>query len=182
MSEFFLGVASDDEMQFDGFYDGQQKPIPDGTVLEVVVIDGFNGMLEGKAELTCFVQVAVTEPGEFLGQKYRWHADIYELDAAKRDRAMKNLTLLDTQAGSPLGKGRLPLTAENIQEHWVGSSNARAKFSAWTPNDEPNKVINKIRGFGYLREKLPQNQAAVQQPKQAVPQNASAADDSEIDF
>ena len=44
MSEFFLGVASDDEIQFDGFYDGQQKTIPDNTELEGVVIDGFNGI------------------------------------------------------------------------------------------------------------------------------------------
>lgn len=185
MSEFFLGVASDDEIQFDGFYDGQQKTIPDNTELEGVVIDGFNGIEEGKAIQTCFVQVAITTPGEFLGQKYKYNAKIYDMDAAKRDRAMKNLTLLDTQAGSPLGKGRLPLTTENIQEHWVGASNMRIKFGLTVMEDEQTGVareINFIRGFGYLREKLPQKQAAVQQPQQAAPQNASAADDSDVDF
>lgn len=185
MSEFFLGVASDDEMQFDGFYDGQQKTIPDNTELEGVVIDGFNGIEEGKAIQTCFVQVAITTPGEFLGQKYKYNAKIYDMDAAKRDRAMKNLTLLDTQAGSPLGKGRLPLTTENIQEHWVGASNMRIKFGLTVMEDEQTgsaREINFIRGFGYLREKLPQKQAAVQQTQQAVQQNDSAADDSDVDF
>lgn len=188
MSEFFLGVASDDEMQFDGFYDGQQKTIPDNTELEGVVIDGFNGIEEGKAIQTCFVQVAITTPGEFLGQKYKYNAKIYDMDAAKRDRAMKNLTLLDTQAGSPLGKGRLPLTTENIQEHWVGASNMRIKFGLTVMEDEQTgaaREINFIRGFGYLREKLPQKQAAVQQsqqPQQSVPQNSIATDDSELDF
>lgn len=185
MSEFFLGVASDDEIQFDGFYDGQQKTIPDNTELEGVVIDGFNGIEEGKAIQTCFVQVAITTPGEFLGQKYKYNAKIYDMDAAKRDRAMKNLTLLDTQAGSPLGKGRLPLTTENIQEHWVGASNMRIKFGLTVMEDEQTgaaREINFIRGFGYLREKLPQKQAAVQQPHQSVPQNDSTADDSEVDF
>lgn len=188
MSEFFLGVASDDEMQFDGFYDGQQKTIPDNTELEGVVIDGFNGIEEGKAIQTCFVQVAITTPGEFLGQKYKYNAKIYDMDAAKRDRAMKNLTLLDTQAGSPLGKGRLPLTTENIQEHWVGASNMRIKFGLTVMEDEQTgaaREINFIRGFGYLREKLPQKHAAVQQPQQpqqSVPQNSSVADDSDVDF
>lgn len=190
MSEFFLGVASDDEIQFDGFYDGQQKTIPDNTELEGVVIDGFNGIEEGKAIQTCFVQVAITTPGEFLGQKYKYNAKIYDMDAAKRDRAMKNLTLLDTQAGSPLGKGRLPLTTENIQEHWVGASNMRIKFGLTVMEDEQTgaaREINFIRGFGYLREKLPQNKAAVeksqpQQPQQSVPQNSSIADDSDVDF
>lgn len=160
MSDFFLGVATEDDIQFDGFFDGQQKLIPDGTELEVVVIDGFNGIEEGKAIQTCFVQVAVTTPGEFLGQKYKYNAKIYDMDAAKRDRAMKNLTLLDTQAGSPLGKGRLPLTTENIQEHWVGASNARVKVGVFQPEaDERNpdpRPSNYIQGFGFLREKLPQ--------------------------
>lgn len=155
MSEFFLGLASEDDIQFDGFYDGQQKVIPEGTELEGVVIDGFNGIEEGKAVQTCFVQIAVTTPGDFLGQKYRYQAKIYDMDAAKRDRAMKNLTLLDTQAGSPLGKGRLPLTTENIQEHWVGASNMRIKFGLMVAEDD-GREINFIRGFGFLREKLPQ--------------------------
>lgn len=186
MSEFFLGVASDDEIQFDGFYDGQQKTIPDNTELEGVVIDGFNGIEEGKAIQTCFVQVAITTPGEFLGQKYKYNAKIYDMDAAKRDRAMKNLTLLDTQAGSPLGKARLPLTTENIQEHWVGASNMRIKFGLTIMEDEQTgaaREINFIRGFGYLREKLPQKQAAVQkEDKPADAADPASADKPETDI
>lgn len=154
MSEFFLGVLNDEDIGFEGYYDGQQKTIPDNTELEAVVIDGFNGIEEGKAVQTCFVQIAITTPGEFLGQKYRYQAKIYDMDAAKRDRAMKNLTLLDTQAGSPLGKGRLPLTTENIQEHWVGASNMRVKFGLMIAEDD-GKEINFVRGFGFLRDKLP---------------------------
>lgn len=187
MSEFFLGLASEDDIQFDGFYDGQQKVIPEGTELEGVVIDGFNGIEEGKAVQTCFVQVAVTTPGEFLGQKYRYQAKIYDMDAAKRDRAMKNLTLLDTQAGSPLGKGRLPLTTENIQEHWVGASNMRIKFGLMVAEDD-GREINFIRGFGFLREKLPQTNT---QPTgvnggagagAGAAQQQSAAQETDVDF
>lgn len=186
MSEFFLSVASDDEIQFDGFYDGQQKTIPDNTELEGVVIDGFNGIEEGKAIMTCFVVIAVTTPGQFLGQKYKYNAKIYDLDAAKVDLAKHNLTVLDVQAGSPLGKGQIPLTTESIQEHWVGASNVRVKFGLFVTEDD-GREINFIRGFGYLREKIPQNQEAAQQPQQSVPQNSSAAStadkaEPDIDF
>lgn len=185
MSEFFLGVATEDDIQFDGFFDGQQKLIPEGTELEVVVIDGFNGIEEGKAIQTCFVQVAVTTPGEFLGQKYKYNAKIYDMDAAKRDRALKNLTLLDTQAGSPLGKGRLPLTTENIQEHWVGASNARVKMGVFQPeaddrNPDP-RPSNYIQGFGFLREKLPQHNAQ-KASDAAGTEKQAAATDEEVDF
>lgn len=187
MSEFFLGVATEDDIQFDGFFDGQQKLIPDGTELEVVVIDGFNGIEEGKAIQTCFVQVAVTTPGEFLGQKYKYNAKIYDMDAAKRDRAMKNLTLLDTQAGSPLGKGRLPLTTENIQEHWVGASNARVKMGVFTPKpDEKNpnpQPGNYIQGFGFLRDKLPRAEQSIASAAGAAePDSSPKAPEPEVDF
>lgn len=180
MSEFFLGVATEDDIQFDGFFDGQQKTIPDETELEAVVIDGFNGIEEGKAVQTCFVQVAITTPGEFLGQKYRYQAKIYDMDAAKRDRAMKNLTLLDTQAGSPLGKGRLPLTTENIQEHWVGASNMRVKFGLLVSEDD-GRAINFIRGFGFLREKLPQ-QNMQKSTDASVDAHQTTETDKDVDF
>lgn len=185
MSEFFLGVATEDDIQFEGFFDGQQKLIPEGTELEVVVIDGFNGIEEGKAIQTCLVQVAVTTPGEFLGQKYKYNAKIYDMDAAKRDRALKNLTLLDTQAGSPLGKGRLPLTTENIQEHWVGASNARVKMGVFQPEaDDRNpypRPSNYIQGFGYLREKLPQQNVQKASDADGTAKQTSATDE-EVDF
>lgn len=187
MSEFFLGVMDEDDIQFEGFYDGQQKLVPEGTELEIVVIDGFNGIEEGKAIQTCFIQIAITTPGEFLGQKYKYNAKIYEMDASKRDRAMKNLTLLDTQAGSPLGKGKLPLTTENIQEHWVGASHARAKFGVFQPEpDERNpdpRPSNYVQGFGFLREKLPQPAASVQQTtEQPANVTTQKADEPTIDF
>jgi len=197
MSEFFLGLATEDDIQFDGFFDGQQKLIPKGTILDVVVIDGFNGIEEGKAVNTCFIQVAVTSPGEFLGQKYKWNAKIYDMDAGKRDRALQNLTLLDTQAGSPLGKSRLSLSTENIQEHWVGASNARAKFEQYQPEpddrDPDPEPKNYISGFGYLREKLPQKDPAssdaeategtkvTEEPKKTS-KDSVKKDEPEIDF
>lgn len=175
MSELFLDMASEEDMEYAGFFDGQQKPIPDNTELDCVVIDGFNGMEEGKAVQACFVQIAVTTPGEFMGQKYRFNAKIYDMDATKRDRALKNLTVLDTQAGSPLGKGKLPLTTENMQEHWVGASHARVKFGAMIPDDRPDEIINFVRGFGYLRDKLPQ-----QQVKQPEPEAQHAEEDPTV--
>lgn len=185
MSEFFLGVMDEEETGYDGFFDGQQKVVPDNSELECVVIDGFNGIEEGKAVQACFVQVAITTPGEFLGQKYRYQAKIYDMDAAKRDRAMKNLTLLDTQAGSPLGKGKLPLTTENMQEHWVGASHARIKFGLLVSEDD-GREINFVRGFGFLREKLPQPASAVhqttEQPASEVKQSAATTENSDIDF
>lgn len=179
MSEFFLGMASEEDMEYAGFFDGQQKPIPDNTELDCVVIDGFNGMEEGKAVQACFVQIAVTTPGEFMGQKYRYNAKIYDMDATKRDRAMKNLTVLDTQAGSPLGKRKLPLTTENMQEHWVGAAYARVKFGSIPPTEEEAKAgkdnVTFVRGFGYLRDKLPQ-----QQVKQAEPEAQHEEEDPTV--
>lgn len=186
MSEYFLGMVSEEDLEFDGFFDGQQKLIPEGTELEVVVLDGFNGIEEGNALMNCFVQVSVTTPGEFLGQKYKYNAKIYENDAAKRDKAFKNLTVLDTQAGSPLAKQRLPLTTENMQEHWVGASHARAKFGVFQMepserNPDP-KPGNYIQGFGFLRDKLPQ--AAPVKSEETAPVNTAktTTDDSDIGF
>ncbi len=184
MSDFFLGLATDDDLMYEGFLDGKQDLVPNDEELECVVTDGFIGVKEGEAVQVCFVSVSVTSPGPYLGYKFKYNAKIYDMDAAKRDRAMRNLTLLDTQAGAPLAKGKLPLTTENMQEHWVGASFARIKIGVYTPEDPTKSPGNYIQGFGYLREKLPQNQAAAQQPQpqQAESQNARTADDSEIDF
>lgn len=183
MNDLFLGLATEEDLGYEGFFDGQQKIISDNTELECVVIDGFNGIEEGKAIQTCFVQIAITTPGEFLGQKYKYNAKIYDMDAAKRDRAMKNLTVLDAQAGSPLGKGRLPLTTENIQEHWVGASNARVKMGLTAFTDEQTgevREINFVRGFAFLREKLPQQNTTAQAGDKTAPQQP--VDEPEVDF
>lgn len=183
MSEFFLGMATDEEMEYQGFFDGQQDLIPDDTELECVVIDGFNGIEEGKAVQVCFVQVAITTSGPFLGYKYKYNAKIYEMDATKRDKALKNLQLLDTQAGSPLGKGKLPLSTENMQEHWVGASHARIKMGVMPASEEDLakgfKDRNFIRGFGFLRSKLPQPVTERAQGEVAAQQ---VKEEPEIDF
>lgn len=196
MEGLFLTQMTDTDLEFEGFYDGQQDLVDDGTIFDVVVIDGFNGIEEGKAIMTCFVSVAVITPGKFLGYKYKYNAKVYDNDAAKRDKAMKNLSLLDTQAGSPLSKGKLPLTTENIQEFWVGAAHAKIKLGQFTPEpDERNanpRPGNYIAGFGYLRDKMPK---ATQEPagaKQQVTENKQAAatqqaaakpeDDTDIGF
>lgn len=158
MSDLFFNSLPEADTDFDGFYDGKQELVPEGTVFDVVVVDAFNGQEEGSAVQKCFVSVQVVEPGPYLGYKYRYNAKVYDIDATKRDRAMKNLQLLDVQAGSPLSKGKLPLTTENMHEHWVGAAFAKMKigFIAANPEDPTSKDGNYIAGFGYLREKLPQ--------------------------
>lgn len=182
MSEFFLNVVDDQDTYFEGFFDGTQKPIPDNTELECVVIDGFIGMEDGEALNVLHINIAITTPGEFLGQKYRYKGDdIYGFDTAKKDRVMKNLSVLDTQAGSPLARNKLALTTENVQEHWVGAAHARVKIGAFTPKDEPNKIINTVRGFGFLREKLPQQN--VQKSNDAgIDAQQPTETDKDVDF
>lgn len=183
MSEFFLGVASSEDIDYDGYFDGQQKTIPDNEELECVVIDGFNGMQEGKAIMECFVQIAIVTPGEFLGQKYRFNAKVYDNDANKRDRALKNLQVLDTQAGSPLGKGRLALTTDNMHEHWVGKSHARIKMGLMiTEENGVTNEINFVRGFAYWRDKLPKQVPQVVVEAQKGMPSLSDAIDEDIDF
>lgn len=192
MSELFLGTISPEDIDFDGFYDGSQKLIPGNTELEVVVTDAFIGMEEGSALQVCKIFVAISTPGEFLGQKYKYNAKVFDMDASKRDRAMKNLQLLDTQAGSPLSSGRLPMTTENLQEHWTGKAYARAKIGVIDITDKQTGEVtgqtNFIRGFGWQRDRLPKSvqgqQAAVQGQQQA--QTSAPADQPEdngdIDF
>jgi len=184
---FFTQAPSADELEFDGIYDGSQKVIPEGTELNVLVYGGFNGMEEGKATNTCFVNVIVTSPGEFKGQKYKWNAKIYDTDAAKRDQAMRNLQVLDVQAGLPMTNARCDLNEQTIEEFWAGKAEARAKFGTYMTNTDlqtgeiqdpsrPQEEKNFIRGFGYLREKMIK---PVQQAAQPVQQDDGGC---EIDF
>ncbi len=159
MSGFFLNQPSQDDINYDGFFDGQNLTIPNDTELNVAVTDGFVGIEEGKSLQCCIINIVVTSPGEFFGQKYKYNAKIYDMDASKRDLASRNLGVLDAQAGFPMTNGQLELTTESIQEHWVGSSEARVKFGLFVtdPEGEPDGVsreINFVRGFGYLREKM----------------------------
>lgn len=184
MSDLFFNTLPEADTDFDGFYDGKQELVPDGTVFDVVVVDAFNGQEEGSAVQKCFVSVQVVEPGPYLGYKYRYNAKVYDIDATKRDRAMKNLQLLDVQAGSPLSKGKLPLTTENMHEHWVGAAFAKMKigFIAANPEDPSSKDGNYIAGFGYLREKLPQSAPAKSEATETSAQEKQVVDDSDIGF
>ena len=49
MSEFFLGLATDDDLMYEGFLDGKQDLVPNDEELECVVTDGFIGVKEGEA-------------------------------------------------------------------------------------------------------------------------------------
>lgn len=192
MSGLFLRQPSQEDINYDGFYDGQNKTIPNDTELNCAVTDGFVGIEEGKSLQVCMINIVVTTPGEFFGQKYKYNAKLYDMDAAKRDLAMRNLGVLDAQAGFPMTNDQIELTTESIQEHWAGVSEARVKFGLFMtdPDGEPDGVareINFIRGFGYLREKMVQaerllvgGQAPVQQQEQQ--QAESQEEDSDIDF
>lgn len=156
MSGLFLNQVSQKDLEYDGFFDGQNKIIPEGTELNAIVTGGFNGIEEGKAVQSCYINFVISTPGEFYNQKYRYNAKVYDMDAGKRDLAMKNLSVLDAQAGFPLSHGRLELTTENIEDHWVGNAHMRVKFGLLISDKpgEEGKEVNFIRGFGYLREKM----------------------------
>lgn len=175
MSGLFLNPIAQEDLDYEGFFDGQNKIIPEGTELNALVTGGFNGIEEGKAVQACLINFVITTPGEFYGQKYRYNAKVYDMDASKRDLAMKNLSVLDAQAGFPLSQGRLELTTDNIEEYWVGKSHMRVKFGLLVDEDD-GREINFVRGFGYLREKMVQSagqqtsQEVVTQAQQSVQQ------------
>ena len=193
MSEFFLSQPSADDINFDGFFDGQNKTIPNDTELTIAVTGGFVGIEEGKSLQVCMINIVVTTPGEFFGQKYKYNAKTFDQDAGKRDLAMRNLGVLDAQAGFPMTNGRLAMNTENIEQYWAGTAEARVKFGLFMtdPEGEPDGIsreINFVRGFGYLREKMIKaGGAPVQQQEQQATQAENiaaghAGDDPEIDF
>lgn len=180
----------------DRFIDGQNLIIPDNTELECDVTDAYYGIEVGKANMVCFIYIKITTHGEFFGQKYKYSAKIFDnTDAAKRDLAIRNMQLLDGQAGCPMTNARLPLSTENIINAWVGKCSPRVKFGLFISEDGQNKEINFIRGFAFNRKTLiptPQsiahqqanqqvNQQANQQENQAN-QQASNQHDKDVDF
>ncbi len=190
MSGFFLNQPSQEDINYDGFFDGQNLTIPDNTEMTVAVTDGFVGIEEGKSLQVCVINVVVTTPGEFFGQKYKYNAKIYDQDASKRDLAMRNLGVLDAQAGFPMTNGQVELTTESIQDLWAGTAEARVKFGLFLtdPDGEPDgqaREINFIRGFGYLREKMVQPNGGEQEQQASQNEQISAGhagDDDDIDF
>ena len=167
MYDLHLDEQSESFTSYNGFFDGQNKTIPDNTELSIVVTDGFIGIEEGKSLTSCFVNVEVTSAGEFQGQKYKYQLKVFDMDANKRDLAKRNLSVIDAQAGFPLTQGRMPLTTENMQYFWAGKSHCRAKFGLFL-SEEDGKQINFIRGLGFDREKMlkPQQQQQTQQQQQ----------------
>ena len=193
MSGLFLQQQNQEDLNYDGFYDGQNLPVPDNTELTCAVTGGFVGIEEGKSLQVCMVNVVVTSAGEFFGQKYKYNAKIYDMDAGKRDLAMRNLGVLDAQAGFPMTNGQVELSTDSIEQHWVGNSEARVKFGLFMtdPDGEPDGVareINFIRGFGYLREKMVQAGGQQQVEQKTVDTSAEEdhqyeqSPDEDIDF
>lgn len=176
---------SDDDLNYTGFFDGQNKVIPDGTELGVLVTGGFVGVPEGKAQNICQVNVTVVTKGEFYGQKYKFTAKIFDIDEAKRETAWRNLMCLDAQAGFPLSNNKMEPTTENFDAYWAGTAYARAKFGLFVSEDD-GREINFIRGFGFWREKMVGEQG--QQGAESAPQQGYAAastgvvPEEEIDF
>lgn len=183
MSNMFINPLNQEDLSYDGFFDGQNKTIPEGTELELIVTDGFVGIEEGKSIQVCMINLTITTPGEFFGQKYRYNAKIYDMDANKRDLAMRNLGVLDAQAGFPMTNGRLALTTENIQDYWAKVSQARAKFGLLIA-EEDGREINFIRGFAYLRDKMIRTSEAAPEAQEAQPEQAQQDEysDPDIDF
>lgn len=205
MSNMFINPLSEHDLHDDGFSDGQNQIIPDNTELEFMVTDGFVGIEEGKSQQVCIVNIKITTPGEFYGQRYKYNAKIYDMDANKRDLAMTNLGKLDAQAGFPMTNGRLSLTTENIQELWANKVHARVKFGLLISTEnmdgspivdehgEPSSNhINFVRGFAYDRSKMVQAQQAGEpnataRAQDQIPETAQQAqvqddEEPEIDF
>ena len=203
MSGFFLSQPKADDLEYEGFFDGQNLTIPDNTELTIAVTDGFVGIEEGKSLQVCVINIVVTSAGEFFGQKYKYNAKIFDVDASKRDLAMRNLGVLDAQAGFPMTSGQIEMTTETIQKHWAGQAEARVKFGLllsttdmqgnqkFDENGDPKTdYINFVRGFGYLREKMIKaggdpivNREPVQEAKPALEEpKFDEGDDPDMDF
>ncbi len=173
---FYLQALSQNEQSYEGFFDGQQKTIPDQTVLTVGIIDGFNGYQEGRSLAECWLKVKVLTEGEYYGQVYRYNAKIYDMDAGKRDLAMKNLGVVDRSVGFPLTKGQLPLDQESINENWAFKAKVRAKFGLLIGDD--GKEVNFIRGFAHVIQST-QEQPVAPQPVAPQPEPVSAVGEME---
>ena len=167
MSGFFLNKPTLEEIDYDGIFNGKNLTIPDGAILNSAVTGGFLGQHADSALMICEVNIVITSKGEFFGQKYKFKAKMFDKDKDKRDEAMKNLGVLDAQAGFPLTNGELEITTDNIEKYWVGKAEARVEFGLLISSEDmkgnphldsegnpTTKDINWITGFGYLREKM----------------------------
>ena len=62
MSGLFLNQVSQEDLEYDGFFDGQNKIIPEGAELSAIVTGGFNGIEEGKAVQSCYINFVISTP------------------------------------------------------------------------------------------------------------------------
>lgn len=189
MTGFYLKKQKEDDINYDGFFDGQQLTIPDNTELTVAVTGGFVGIEEGKSLQVCIINVVVTTKGEFFGQSYKYNAKLFDMDASKRDLAATNLSVLDAQAGFPMTDGEIELSTESIQKYWAEKSEARVKFGLFVtdPDEEGangvSREINFIRGFAYLREKMRKSGEDAKQDTPDIVHDVYSEDtENDIDF
>ena len=188
MSGLFLSQPNQDDINYEGIFNGVNKTIPDLTLLDLAVTGGFVGIEEGKSVQVCIINLVVTTQGEFFGQKYKYNAKIFDMDASKRDLAMRNLGVLDAQAGFPMTNGQHEISTESIEQYWSGIAEARAEFGLMISTEDmqgnphldadgnpTTKEFNWIRGFGYLREKMVQAGQSGSEEKAAEPKQQTAA-------
>lgn len=181
MSQIYFGRPQEQDLNYEGFFDGQNKTIPEGTELTAICTGGFVGQREGKNTNECAINLIINSEGEFYGQKYRYNAKVFDMDAMKRDLAMKNLSVLDAQAGFPMTNGKLALTTENIEENWTGKAQFRVKFGLMVAQDD-GREINFVRGFGYWREKMVQPAKKVAPKPKPAEEYQEVGDEPDVDF
>jgi len=186
----FLKPMTEEQLNYEGFFDGQNKTIPDNTELKFEVVDCFHGMND-QGLMACYVNLKIVE-GEFAGQLYKYNAKLWDMNAQKRDKSATNLSVLDAQAGLPMTTHQIPLSTESMNQYWAGLTEgengdliqtgkpvrARLKMQLMLSTedfngnkhldengDETTQPINWISGFAYSREDMvkpnkPQQQAS----------------------
>ena len=170
---------TEEQLNYEGFFDGQNKTIPDNTELKFEVVDCFHGMND-QGLMACYVNLKIVE-GEFAGQLYKYNAKLWDMNAQKRDKSATNLSVLDAQAGLPMTTHQIPLSTESMNQYWAGLTEgengdliqtgkpvrARLKMQLMLSTedfngnkhldengDETTQPINWISGFAYSREDM----------------------------
>ena len=101
-------------------YDAESQ----GQELTCLITGGFVGIQRGESVMSCIIDFVVTTPGEFFGQKYKYNAKIYDMDASKRDLAMRNLAIIGMSSELRINE-QSDITTESIKKHWAGKVRAR---------------------------------------------------------
>ena len=203
---------TEEQLNYEGFFDGQNKTIADNTELKFEVVDCFHGMNDN-GMMACHVNVKLVEAGEFTGQMYKYSPKLWDMDAQKRDRAITNLGVLDAQAGLPMTTHQIALSTESMNQHWAGLTEgengdliqtgkpvrARLKMQLMLSTEDMNgqkhldadgnetvKEINWFSGFAYSREDMVKpnkpQQQAAPAQKATTEPPFEVENDPEIDF